>query len=101
VVIGVGIIALIVLQYAIRSQRWPVQTGSAGLIGQHATALTPLTPDGRVRVLGEDWAARLAHPEDAPAVEPGAKVRVLRIEGLRALVEPITQEAGKSRRHRK
>ena len=101
VVIGVGIIALIVLQYAIRSQRWPVQTGSAGLIGQQATALTPLTPDGRVRVLGEDWAARLAHPEDAPAVEPGAKVRVLRIEGLRALVEPITQEAGKSRRHRK
>ena len=34
VVIGVGLIALIVLQFVIRSQRWPVRTGSAGLVGQ-------------------------------------------------------------------
>lgn len=101
VVIGVGIIALIVLQYAIRSQHGPARTGSDGLIGQRATALTPLAPDGRVRVLGEDWAARLAHPDAMPAVEPGAAVRVIRIEGLRVMVEPATQEAGKSRRRKK
>ncbi len=52
VVIGVGLIALIVLQFVIRSQRWPVRTGSAGLVGQQATVLTSLAPEGRVRVMG-------------------------------------------------
>ena len=101
VVIGVGIIALIVLQYAIRSQRWPVQTGSAGLVGQRATALTSLAPEGRVRVLGEDWAARLAHPDATPVIEPGAAVRVIRVEGLKVLVEPAAPETAKSRRRGK
>jgi membrane-bound serine protease (ClpP class) len=99
VVIGVGLIALFVLQYAIRSQRWPIRTGSAGLVGQQATVLTPLAPDGRVRVLGEDWAARLAQPEpNAPTLEPGARVRVVRVEGLRVVVEPAPREAVSSRR---
>ncbi|HEU5348842.1 MAG TPA: NfeD family protein, partial [Ktedonobacterales bacterium] len=101
VVIGVGLIALIVLQYAIRSQRWPVQTGSAGLVGQQATVLTSLAPEGRVRVLGEDWAARLAHPEAASPVEAGASVRVVRVEGLRVLVEPAGIEAKKVSRRQK
>lgn len=99
VVAGVGLISLIVLQYAIRSQRWPVRTGSAGLIGEWATVLTPLAPEGRVRVLGEDWAARLAHPEQPP-LEAGAVVRVVRVEGLRVLVEPAAREASMSRRRK-
>lgn len=102
VVVGVGLIALFVLQYAIRSQRWPVRTGSAGLVGQQATVLSPLAPDGRVRVLGEDWSARLAHPESAASVEQGASVRVVRVEGLRVFVEPVTsatKDKAVSRRH--
>jgi membrane-bound serine protease (ClpP class) len=99
VVAGVGLIALIVLQYAIRSQRWPVRTGSAGLVGQQATALTPLTPAGRVRVLGEDWAARLAHP-DAKPIEADMPVRVVRVEGLTVLVEPVASETSVSRRRK-
>ncbi|HET8909659.1 MAG TPA: NfeD family protein [Ktedonobacterales bacterium] len=102
VVVGVGLIALFVLQYAIRSQRWPVRTGSAGLVGQQATVLSPLAPDGRVRVLGEDWSARLAHPESSASVEPGASVRVVRVEGLRVFVEPVTsatKDKAVSRRH--
>ncbi|MGE5334479.1 MAG: NfeD family protein, partial [Nitrososphaerota archaeon] len=100
VVVGVGLIALIVLQYAIRSQRWPVRTGSAGLVGQQATVLASLAPEGRVRVLGEDWAARLARPDSSPPVEAGASVRVVRVEGLRVLVEPATSEAKPSRRRK-
>jgi membrane-bound serine protease (ClpP class) len=95
-VVGVGLVALIVLQYAIRSQRWPVRTGSAGLVGQQATALTPLAPDGRVRVLGEDWAARLARPGGQP-VDTGAQVRIARVEGLRVLVEPVATDAPAAR----
>jgi membrane-bound serine protease (ClpP class) len=102
VVIGVGLIALIVLQYAIRSQRWPVRTGSAGLVGQQATVLTPLAPDGRVRVLGENWAARLALPDGAatPTIEAGATVRIVRVEGLTVLVEPVARDAAVSQRRR-
>ena len=98
-VIGVGLIALIVLQFVIRSQRWPVRTGSAGLVGQQATVLTSLAPDGRVRVMGEDWSARLAQ-SDAPPVEAGASVRVVRVEGLKVLVEPTADEVEVSRRHK-
>jgi membrane-bound serine protease (ClpP class) len=99
VVIGVGLIALIVLQFVIRSQRWPVRTGSAGLVGQQATVLTPLAPDGRVRVMGEDWGASLAQ-SDAPPIEAGASVRVVRVEGLKVLVESASDEVGVSRRHK-
>jgi len=88
-----------VLQYAIRSQRWPVRTGSAGLVGQQATVLTPLAPAGRVRVLGEDWAARLAHPDGKP-IEADTSVRVVRVEGLTVLVEPVASEANVSRRRK-
>jgi membrane-bound serine protease (ClpP class) len=99
VVIGVGLIALIVLQFVLRAQRWPVLTGSAGLVGQHAMALTSLAPEGRVRVLGEDWSARLTHPDALP-IEAGTSVRVVRVEGLKVLVEPISHEVGVSRRHK-
>ncbi len=99
VVIGVGLIALIVLQFVIRSQRWPVRTGSAGLVGQQATVLTSLAPEGRVRVMGEDWSARLTQV-DAPPIEAGASVRVVRVEGLKVLVEPTSDVVGVSRRHK-
>jgi membrane protein implicated in regulation of membrane protease activity len=64
-------------------------------VGQVATVAVPLAPDGRVRVLGEDWAASLASgaggaPGAAvPAVQAGSQVRIVAIEGLRLLVEPI------------
>ncbi|HKS69646.1 MAG TPA: nodulation protein NfeD, partial [Ktedonobacterales bacterium] len=61
--IGVGIVSLFVIIYAVRAQHWEVRTGGEGLLGQTATVLEPLAPAGRVRVLGEDWAARLAAPE--------------------------------------
>ncbi|HEX6797816.1 MAG TPA: NfeD family protein, partial [Ktedonobacterales bacterium] len=71
--IGVGIVSLFVIIYAVRSRRWKVTTGGEGLLGQTATVIEPLRPAGRVRVLGEDWAARLAAP--APHV-PKRRVRV-------------------------
>jgi membrane-bound serine protease (ClpP class) len=83
---GVGIIALIVLRFAIATQRLRVDTGGDRLIGQFAVAITPLAPAGRVRVLGEDWSAVLANPTDH--VEVGAKVRIISVEGLKLRVEP-------------
>lgn len=70
--IGVGLISLFVISYAVRSRRWKVTTGGEGLLGQTATVIEPLAPEGRVRVLGEDWAARLGEPR----VKGRARVRV-------------------------
>jgi membrane protein implicated in regulation of membrane protease activity len=52
-----------------------------------------------VRVMGEDWGASLAQ-SDAPPIEAGASVRVVRVEGLKVLVEPTSDEVGVSRRHK-
>jgi membrane-bound serine protease (ClpP class) len=86
VAIGVGGVALIVLRFAIATQRLRVDTGGQRLLGQLAVVITPLAPDGRVRILGEDWSATLTDPSASAAV--GDKVRIVRVEGLRLRVEP-------------
>nr|MBF6591176.1 NfeD family protein [Ktedonobacterales bacterium] len=69
--------------------------GSASLVGQRATVLVPLAPHGRVRVLGEDWAARLREPRAAAGaqvatrVEVGGEVRIIGVDGLKLIVEPV------------
>jgi membrane-bound serine protease (ClpP class) len=93
---GVGIIALIVLRFAIATQRLRVDTGQDRLMGQLAVAITPLAPDGRVRILGEDWSAVLTSPSDR--VEAGEKVRIVGVAGLTLRVEPAPAlpDAGES-----
>lgn len=73
--------------------RWkqrPLTAGPDGLVGQMATALDPLAPAGRVRILGEVWNAELSAPARALEIElpAGAQVRILAVEGLRLIVEP-------------
>jgi len=58
------------------------------LIGQTAVVLTPVTGDaGTVRLGGELWSA---HTEvGAATIEIDSRVRVLRIDGATAVVEPL------------
>lgn len=59
--------------------------GAAGLEGQAARVLeTVTTTDGRVRLAGETWSARVPH--GAPAIDVGEEVRVLSIDGATAVV---------------
>ncbi len=59
--------------------------GAAGLVGRHARVIQRVTTtDGRVKLNGETWSARVA--AGAPACEPGTEVRVLAIEGATAVV---------------
>ncbi|HIZ99335.1 MAG TPA: NfeD family protein [Candidatus Janibacter merdipullorum] len=59
--------------------------GSSALEGQAARVLeTVTTTDGRVRLAGETWSARV--PAGQPAVEVGEEVRVLTIDGATAVV---------------
>jgi membrane protein implicated in regulation of membrane protease activity len=66
------------------SQRRRARVGAEALVGAHAEVVERLDPEGRVRVAGELWTARSS---DGGHVEPGASVRIVRLEGLTLFVE--------------
>ena len=64
-------------------RRYRLRVGPETLVGERAEVITPLQPEGRVRLRGEIWRAR----STAPAVR-GSTVRVLGLDGLTLQVEP-------------
>lgn len=82
----VGLIGFTLVTFIARAQRQRVTTGVEGMIGATAIALTPLTPEGRVRYGGEDWAAMLNGP--AASVDAGTELEVVSVDGLRLHVLP-------------
>ncbi|MGL5866826.1 MAG: NfeD family protein [Dermatophilaceae bacterium] len=65
------------------------QIGTSGLVGREARVLQAVTDtDGRVKLAGETWSARLA--SGAAPVLPGDSVRVIAIHGATALVAPVS-----------
>ncbi len=68
-----------------------MRTNVHRLVGQEATVLSPVdTHSGRVRLGGEEWSARCEAPPSGPllALPAGQRVRVARIDGAVAVVEP-------------
>lgn len=63
------------------SKRRRVQVGSEALVGRWATVVTPLRPDGQVRIDGELWQAQCEE-----GAEAGDAVRILGLEGLTLVV---------------
>jgi membrane protein implicated in regulation of membrane protease activity len=61
-----------------------VQTGVENLVGATGKVTTPLAPVGQIRVHGELWEARSPTPLD-----PGARVRVVAVDGLTLEVSPL------------
>jgi membrane-bound serine protease (ClpP class) len=95
-VAALGAISITILSFAIRAQQRPVTTGVEGLIGKTATVIVALAPTGRVRLLGENWAARLARDHadnragnEAP-IRAGQSVRITGIDGITLIVEPVS-----------
>ncbi len=76
----------------VRAHRRQALMGEQALLGRRGVAQTALDPSGVVWLLGEEWTA-LA--EDGP-IEPGAKVDVLSVDGLRLRVRQTTQSKGGS-----
>jgi membrane protein implicated in regulation of membrane protease activity len=65
-----------------------LRTGAAALVGRRGTVVAPVDAhDGRVRIGGEVWSARL-YAEEAP-LPSGVEVDVIAIEGATALVLPL------------
>jgi len=62
-----------------------LRTGTAALVGKHATVLEPIDRhNGSIRLEGEIWSAR-PYDEDE-TIEPGKQVQVMQIKGATALV---------------
>jgi hypothetical protein len=87
-VITFGVLAAITLTIGLRMRRphKAVHTESGGLIGRPVTALAFQGRDGRVRLGDTDWAARI--PPDIASPEPGARLRVVQVEGTVVIVHP-------------
>lgn len=71
-----------------RTHREPRVTDLSHLVGQAGVARSALAPEGIVRADGEEWSAVAA----GGAIAAGAAVRVLRVDGLRLIVEPVSAE---------
>ncbi|MGL5927756.1 MAG: NfeD family protein [Dermatophilaceae bacterium] len=66
--------------------------GTSGLVGREARVLQAVTDtDGRVKLGGETWSARLA--SGGTPVLPGDAVRVIAIHGATAVVAPVPPPA--------
>jgi membrane-bound serine protease (ClpP class) len=80
-----ALITTLLLTLVMRARANKVTTGQDGMLGESGVAVTLLAPEGKVQVHGEYWDA--VAPKGAP-VEPGAKVRVIGIQGLQLAVKP-------------
>jgi membrane-bound serine protease (ClpP class) len=75
--IFMALATMTLVRMVIQAQRRKPSTGGEGLVGQHAVALSDLTPEGWVRVQGERWRAVADEP-----VGTGDGVVVAGISGL-------------------
>ena len=91
VVGGVASLVLGVLEVTFwqrRMRRQKVQPGVGQLVGATGEAAERLDPSGHVRILGELWEAR-----SSTELPPGARVRVVAVDGLTLEVEPVDEAA--------
>ena len=82
-------ITLLLLSLVVRARRNKVETGVEGMIGETGSAITALTPTGKVFVHGEYWDAVSSQPAAA-----GARIRVVAVERLKLTVEPVPEQTG-------
>lgn len=72
------------LTAGLRAQRLPVQVGTQTMLGACGTVVTALDPVGVIQVQGEQWTA----VAEGPPIKAGEQVRVVRLEGNKAVVQP-------------
>lgn len=75
-------------------RRVPLQeTNSAALVGRSAVVVAAVDgATGRVKLAGEVWSART---ESGDVLDPGAQVRVQRIDGATAVVVPLDEPSAR------
>ncbi len=98
-----AVLAAVAILVALRLRRRPVariNMPGSGLIGRTAVALSFEGREGRVRVGGSDWPARLAR--GCPEAEPGWMLEVAEVDGMVLVVRKksfdATQDPAKAER---
>lgn len=84
VTVPLAVITVLLVRFAWAAKLRKTVTGEEGLLNSVGVARTALDPTGKVFVHGELWAARSERPAAL-----GASVKVIRIEGLTLVVEPV------------
>jgi membrane-bound serine protease (ClpP class) len=88
VALPVGVITVILVRLVYLSHHRKSITGEEGMIGEQGIAKTEIHSDGKVFVHGEYWNASSDRP-----IPAGARVRVVRVQGLKIEVEPVDLNA--------
>jgi membrane-bound serine protease (ClpP class) len=78
-----------VVNAALRARRLPPADDRERVLGHVGVVLRDLDPDGVVNVASEEWSARSA----SGSIPKGSSVRVLEVDRLRLVVEPVAHEA--------
>jgi membrane-bound serine protease (ClpP class) len=88
VTLPVALITVVLVRLVYLSHRRKSITGEEGMIGEEGTAKTEIHNNGKVFVHGEYWNASSNRP-----IPAGARVRVVRVQGMKIEVEPIDTNA--------
>ena len=86
VTLPLALITVLLVRFAWAAKMRKTVTGEEGLVNSIGVTRTDLGPTGKVFVHGELWAARAEQN-----IPTGRRVRVLKIEGLTLLVEPVDE----------
>ncbi|HTQ54276.1 MAG TPA: nodulation protein NfeD [Bryobacteraceae bacterium] len=86
-----SLITMVLLSLVVRARQSKVVTGREAMLGETGTALTSLSPGGKVFVRGEYWDAVASGP-----VAAGTPVRVIGIDKLKLSVEAAPPQNGAS-----
>ena len=89
VTVPFALLSVFLMRLVLRSRKWKQQTGTEAMLGEQGIAFAGLQRgvEGMIRFHGEMWQA--VADSDVAAGEP---VRVRKVEGLKLVVEPATQQ---------
>lgn len=93
VIITVAIVGAVVFggvaTLALKARNRNIVTGQEEMLQSIGEALESFKTEGRVRIHSEDWSARSSAP-----IKRGQKIKVIGMEGLVLIVEPVGPEEG-------
>jgi membrane-bound serine protease (ClpP class) len=78
---------IVVIWLAIQAQMRKHYSGTESMVGREGEAKTDIIGEGKVFFQGEYWTARSAN-----TIPKGAKVRILKVEGLTLVVEQVKKD---------
>ena len=86
VTVPLAVITVVLLRLAIAAQRRKSVAGTDGMVDSVGVVKSEINPTGQVLVRGEFWQARASSP-----IAPGTRVRVVKLDGLTLIVEPVSE----------